>query len=203
MERSEVYQQELRLWEAAKARDPEAFLRLVSPEAIMVCGGYRCTGREYADIIAAFDCKRYEIKQFEIVNQDSETVQVHDLLSEMSRKQAVAIATAAGGGMKSTTRDMADSLEMWGVGRVYRLGLAVQAGNPGGIPARIRQTIHQKTDRLAARIRTHAGERTCNPRGKRWFFLMRLAHRLMEPMEPEYRYWEARGWHKGGRPWKD
>ena len=40
---------------------------------------------------------------------------VHRPLPEMSEKQAVAIATAAGGGMKSTVRDMADSLEMWGV----------------------------------------------------------------------------------------
>ena len=40
---------------------------------------------------------------------------VHRPLADMSRKQAVAIATAAGGGMKSTVRDMADSL--------YRVGM--------------------------------------------------------------------------------
>ena len=40
---------------------------------------------------------------------------VHRPLPEMSAKQAVAIATAAGGGMKSAVQDMADSLEMWGI----------------------------------------------------------------------------------------
>ena len=37
---------------------------------------------------------------------------VHRPRPEMSGKQAVAIATAAGGGMNTTVRDMADSLEM-------------------------------------------------------------------------------------------
>ena len=36
---------------------------------------------------------------------------VHRPLPEMSGKQAVAISTAAGGGMKSTVQDMADSLK--------------------------------------------------------------------------------------------
>ena len=48
---------------------------------------------------------------------------VHRPLPEMSNKQAVAIATAAGGGMNSTLQDMADSLEMWGIRKVYKLGL--------------------------------------------------------------------------------
>ena len=55
---------------------------------------------------------------------------VHRPRPEMSRKQAVTISTAAGGGMKSTCRDMADSLEMWGVHRVYKLGFGVQAVKP-------------------------------------------------------------------------
>ena len=63
---------------------------------------------------------------------------VHRPRPEMSRKQAVAISTAAGGGMKSTCRDMADSLGMWGIRKVYRLGIGVQASGPSEIPARIR-----------------------------------------------------------------
>lgn len=78
---------------------------------------------------------------------------VHRPMPEMSRKQAVAISTAAGGGMKSTTKDMADSLEMWGIHKVYRLGIGVQATRPDEIPERILQKIHKKTDALAHRIR--------------------------------------------------
>lgn len=65
------------MWEAARNRDPKAFLSLVREDAVMVCGGYRCTGKEYAEIIAEFDCKTYQIDRFEIVNESSDSVQVH------------------------------------------------------------------------------------------------------------------------------
>ena len=68
---------------------------------------------------------------------------VHRPLPQMSGKQAVAISTAAGGGMKSTVRDMADSLEMWGIRKVYKLGLGVQAVKPDEIPNRIMQKINK------------------------------------------------------------
>ena len=48
MQYDEIYQLEVSMWESAKNRNPEAFLNLVSKDAVMVCGGYRCSGREYA-----------------------------------------------------------------------------------------------------------------------------------------------------------
>lgn len=127
---------------------------------------------------------------------------VHRPRPEMSRKQAVAIATAAGGGMKSATRDMADSLEMWGIRRVYRLGIGVKATKPEEIPAGIRKKIQRKTGVLANRIRKNAGQTGCNPRAKMWFSLMRFAHKHFAPMEPDYSYWQKRGWHGSKRPWR-
>lgn len=127
---------------------------------------------------------------------------VHRPLPEMSRKQAVAIATAAGGGMKSTVQDMADSLEMWGICKVYKLGFGVQAAKADEIPGRILQKIHKKTDRLARQIQKSAGKRGCNRRGKTWFYLMRFAHKHFPPTEPDYGYWEKQNWHKKSRPWR-
>ena len=126
---------------------------------------------------------------------------VHRPMPEMCGKQAVAVCTAAGGGMKSTAKDMADSLEMWGVGRVYTLGVGVQAVRAQEIPARILQSIHKKTGRLALRIRKNAGKRRCNGRAKKWFYLMRFAHLHFPPAEPDYGYWEEKDWHKKRRPW--
>lgn len=127
---------------------------------------------------------------------------VHRPHPEMSKKQAVAISTAAGGGMKSTVKDMADSLEMWGVCKVYRLGIGVQAVKPDEIPARIMRTIHKKTDRLAQRIRRNEGKQGYNHRAKKWFTLMRMGHKFFPPMEPDYGYWEEKGWHGKNRPWR-
>lgn len=128
---------------------------------------------------------------------------VHRPMPEMSRKQAVAISTAAGGGMKSTVKDMADSLEMWGINKVYRLGVGVQAVEPKEIPERISKNIHRKTDKLAARIQKNIGRQGYNLRAKKWFSLMRFAHKHFPPMEPDFGYWEERGWHDNKLPWKD
>jgi len=46
-----VYELEVQMWEAAKNRDAEAFLEVVDESAVMVCGGFRCTGADYAEII--------------------------------------------------------------------------------------------------------------------------------------------------------
>ena len=126
---------------------------------------------------------------------------VHRPRPEMSGKQAVAICTAAGGGMKSTAKDMADSLEMWGIRKVYRLGLGVQATKPEEIPSRIQSAIHRKTDRLARQIRENAGKTGCNSRARKWFYLMRFAHKHFPPSEPDYGYWEEHSWHGSRRPW--
>lgn len=77
MNREDVFVLEKQMWEAAKSRNVSGFLDVVSDEAIMVCGGYRCTGKEYSEIISYFDCKSYDIINFEIVNEDTESIQIH------------------------------------------------------------------------------------------------------------------------------
>lgn len=77
---NKIYEYETRMWEAARHQDPESFLELVSEDAVMVCGGYRCSGLEYADIIKTFDCKDFFIDNFEIVYETDSAVQVQYLI---------------------------------------------------------------------------------------------------------------------------
>lgn len=65
------------MWKAAKNKSREDFLNLVDENAVMVCGGYRCSGKEYANIIEDFDLADYEISDFEIVAETETIVQVH------------------------------------------------------------------------------------------------------------------------------
>lgn len=84
---------EERMWEAAQNRDAKAFLELVNEDAVMVYGGSRCTGAEYAEIIKDFDCKSYEIDRFEIVCNAAEYVQTHYIVipeAEEDRNQDLA-----------------------------------------------------------------------------------------------------------------
>lgn len=72
---------EIKMWEAAKNNDAKAFLEVVCEEAVMVCGGYRCSGAEYARIIEEFDLEKYEISNFEVVGQSTDLYQVHYVIS--------------------------------------------------------------------------------------------------------------------------
>ena len=118
------------------------------------------------------------------------------------RKQAVVISTATGGGMKSTCKDMADSLFFWGVPRIYRLGLAVRASKPSQITPKTMEHIHKKTDRLAEKIRNTKRPIAPTLKTRLWFAGVRFAHIHFKRSEPDYTYWEERGWHGKRRPWK-
>lgn len=67
---------ETQMWEAAANRDSKGFLRLVDENAVMICGGYRCSGAEYAAVIGEFDCCLYDISDFEIVCENDGIAQV-------------------------------------------------------------------------------------------------------------------------------
>ncbi len=68
---------ERKMWEAAKNRDSGGFLAVVDADAVMVCGGYRCSGADYARIIGEFDCAEYTITGFEVVSESETSAQVH------------------------------------------------------------------------------------------------------------------------------
>lgn len=72
---------EISMWEAAKTRDSNAFLDVVDRNAIMVCGGFRCSGLEYAEIIKEFDLAEYEITDFEIVAETKDISQIHYVIN--------------------------------------------------------------------------------------------------------------------------
>ncbi|MCR5095200.1 MAG: nuclear transport factor 2 family protein [Erysipelotrichaceae bacterium] len=66
-----------KLWEAIKNNDRDGFLELVDEDAVILCDGYRYSGKEYADMISNFDCRSFVIDYYEIVNEDAESVQVY------------------------------------------------------------------------------------------------------------------------------
>lgn len=81
MDYNEIFQLENEMWQAAKERDSKKFLDVVSEDAVLVCGAYRCTGKEYSEIVAVFDCCNFKIGHFEIVYQDEKSIQVHYVIT--------------------------------------------------------------------------------------------------------------------------
>lgn len=74
---NEIYMLESQMWKAAASGDKAAFSELVSKSAVMVCGGYRCSGAEYAELISNFGISGYEISDFEITAESEEIIAVH------------------------------------------------------------------------------------------------------------------------------
>lgn len=126
---------------------------------------------------------------------------VHRPEEKMFRKQAVCISTAAGAGMKSTNKDMADSLFFWGIPKIYRYGVAVQAIKWDGVNAKIRKKIEHDTDRLAKEIRENAGKVKPGIKTRAFFFIMHLLQKKGFN-ETDRIYWKKKGWTGRKRPWK-
>jgi hypothetical protein len=75
-----IFEKEYAMWKAASKRDVLAFKELVSAEAIMICGGYRCLGAEYAEYIKDFYISGYEIKNEEVIFTSEDAVQIHYII---------------------------------------------------------------------------------------------------------------------------
>lgn len=127
---------------------------------------------------------------------------VHRPSEKMFSKQAVCISTAAGGGMKSTNKDMADSLRFWGVGRIYTYGKGVAAISWDKVSPGKKKTIEKKIGRIAQRIKKREGHVTPSLRAKLYFYIMRLIEKRGGLNPADYEYWKAKGWLEKARPWK-
>ncbi len=126
---------------------------------------------------------------------------VHSPEEVMFRKQAVCISTAAGAGMKSTNKDMADSLFFWGCARIYRLGFPVAAVNWESITEKKKQAIDTKTSSLADLIVKRNSNIQPSLKTKMFFFIMHLMQRNGFN-ERDVKYWKDKGWTGKKRPWK-
>lgn len=73
----QAYSLERSMWDAALYRDAAAFSQLVREDAVMLCGGARLTGGEYAELVCGYGISGYEISEFEVLTSTENLVQVH------------------------------------------------------------------------------------------------------------------------------
>lgn len=126
---------------------------------------------------------------------------VHRPEESMFKKQGVCISTAAGAGMKSTNRDMADSLFFWGVAKRYKYGINVAATNWNGVSQKKKDAIDRATSNIAKKLIKKSGKVKPGIKTKGMFMIMRLAQKKgFTPQDAEY--WREKGWTSKKRPWK-
>jgi len=119
----------------------------------------------------------------------------------MFGKQAVVVATAAGAGVKSTMKDMADSCFYWGIPQIYRLGKPIKAVNWEGVSPKLKDNINSKADSMAKKILKRQGKVPIPIKTRAFFKLMSLMQRNgWNKVDAEY--WKEKGWIGSKRPWK-
>lgn len=125
---------------------------------------------------------------------------VHRPEEKMFKKQAVIISTAAGMGMKSTNKDIADSMFFWGIGKIYKYGAAVMETSYDRVSDRKKQKIEKKISKLAAKIRNKQGKVKPGIKTKVFFNIMRIAQKYGWN-KADVDYWQKKGWLDKKRPW--
>jgi len=126
---------------------------------------------------------------------------IHRPEAGMFRKQGVCICTAAGGGMRSTLKDLEHSMFFWGIAKIYKFGPAVAAVNWDGIAGKKKQSIERTVSRLAAKLVRRRGKVTPGLKTRAFFHLMRLFQRKGYSLS-DVAYWKEKGWTGSSRPWK-
>ncbi|MBP5445135.1 MAG: flavodoxin family protein [Acholeplasmatales bacterium] len=122
---------------------------------------------------------------------------------KMFKKQGIAITTAAGAGVKSTLKDMTDSLFYLGTGKVYKYGLALRAYSFDDLKDKKKRKIEKKTDKLAKKIKKKNGKVKPGFKTKAFFSIMRMIEKNNGTTEKDAIYWKSNGWLEKKRPWKN
>ncbi len=126
---------------------------------------------------------------------------VHRPEEKMFSKQAVCISTAAGAGMKSTNKDMADSTFFWGIAKTYKYGLAVREVSWDKVSLKRKNKIEKDIDALARKIAAKENRVKPTLKTKLFFAIMRQMQKNGFN-EADKKYWETKGWTGNKRPWK-
>lgn len=126
---------------------------------------------------------------------------VHRPDERMFRKQAVVVTTAAGAGVKSALKDMADSCFFWGIPQTYRLGRAVAATDWQSVKPKVKDSIGSKADSIAKKILKRQGKVPVSLKTRAFFKIMSLMQKNGWN-EADRKYWTDKGWTGSRRPWK-
>lgn len=126
---------------------------------------------------------------------------VHRPSGKMFTKQAVIIATAAGGGTKSTIKDIKDSLFYWGVGKVYTYGINVQAMKWDEVKDKKRTRIESDMKKLSGKVKGKIGNVRPSLKSKLFFNFIALMQKGGGFNKADNEYWKNSGWVDGKKPW--
>lgn len=126
---------------------------------------------------------------------------VHSPNPKMFKKQAMLISTAAGAGTKSTIRDIKDSMDFWGVGRIYTFKDAIWNTNWTDIDVVKQNKMERNILKKCRKIKKRKGKVTPRLKVKGLFYFSRFVIKRLGTDSSDYNYWDKNNWLYKKRPW--
>ncbi|MCL2081650.1 MAG: NAD(P)H-dependent oxidoreductase [Oscillospiraceae bacterium] len=134
----------------------------------------------------------------------------HSPEKPMFRKQAVIITNAIGQGMGKTAKDIKDSLDFWGVARIYVVKQALFQAKWELVSDKTKAAVKTKCGHIAVKIKSKKRV-VPHPKIKILFHIMKIAQTMIDKSErkagrgrtKDYLHWKENGWLDGKKPWED
>lgn len=126
---------------------------------------------------------------------------VHQPNGEMTKKQALVMSTAAGAGMKTTVKDIKNSLDFWGVGHFYKFTKSLWAAHWTELDNSKQNEMKESILKICKKIYKNK-DKEPRLKVKMMFYGCRLMHMKMGLNPPDVEHWRKQGWFGKKRPWK-
>ncbi len=126
----------------------------------------------------------------------------HQPMREMFHKQALLISTAAGAGTKSALKDLKDSMNFWGIARVYTFGRNVNAADWDTVSSKKKSQFQTDIKKISKKIKEESKNIKPSFKVKGLFYAMRFMQKKFHFNPEDVRYWEEQGWLAEKRPWQ-
>ena len=115
---------------------------------------------------------------------------VHRPNFDMRNKQALIISTAGGGGLKSATKDIKDSMEYWGVARTYTVTQAVWQYFWNDMPDKFKNELEKKLSKVAKKIEKNSRDLKPSFHVKMLYSMFSYLHLNDKMWEIDNEYWK-------------
>jgi len=133
----------------------------------------------------------------------------HSPEKQMFSKQAVIITNSAGAGMRNVIKDISDSLNYWGVARIYTVKQRLFESRWEHVTDKRKGEVIKQCEKVCHRLKRDGIVRpSLGVKGR--FYIMRIAQNMMhksqqkknQPVTRDYIHWRENGWLDGKKPWK-
>lgn len=115
---------------------------------------------------------------------------------DMRSKIGVAISTTAGVGASKATRQIAEQMIWWSVGKVYQIPFTIGAFSIEEVEQNKLQKLDKKINKIAKNINKRAGNSKPCFKTRFYFKVMTMMHKKMPWSQIETDYWKSQRWIK-------